>query len=86
GSRTTTGKPLLANDPHLRFQNPALWYLIDLRGPSYNSLGASIPGIPGVVLGRNDFVAWGATNAKPDTMDLFILEVQEGGYITPGHW
>lgn len=86
GSRTTTGKPLLANDPHLRFQNPALWYLIDLRGPGYNSLGASIPGIPGVVLGRNDFVAWGATNAKPDTMDLFILEVQEGGYITPGHW
>lgn len=86
GSRTTTDKPLLANDPHLRFQNPALWYLIDLRGPGYNSLGASIPGIPGVLLSRNDFVAWGATNAKPDTMDLFVLELQEGGYNTPGHW
>lgn len=82
GSRTTTGKPMLANDPHLRLQNPALWYIADLRGPSYNAIGATIPGVPGVFLGRNDRVAWGATNIRPDVMDLFVLELEGQSYRT----
>ncbi|MBO1437523.1 penicillin acylase family protein [Meiothermus sp. CFH 77666] len=83
GSRTTTGKPLLANDPHLRLQNPALWYIADLRGPGYQAIGATIPGVPGVFLGRNDRVAWGATNVRPDVMDLFVLDLEGQSYRTP---
>jgi penicillin amidase len=83
GSRTTTGKPLLANDPHLRLQNPALWYIASLRGPGFNAMGASIPGVPGIFLGRNDRVAWGATNVRPDVMDLFVLELEGQSYHTP---
>jgi len=83
GSRTRTGKPLLANDPHLRLQNPALWYIVDLRGPTYQAIGASIPGMPGVLLGRNDRVAWGATNVRPDVMDLFVLDLEGQSYRTP---
>ncbi|MGK0619091.1 penicillin acylase family protein [Meiothermus cerbereus] len=84
GSRTTTGKPMLANDPHLRLQNPALWYIADLQGPSYRAIGATIPGVPGVFLGRNDRVAWGATNVRPDVMDLFVLDLEGQAYRTPG--
>ncbi len=83
GSRTASGKPLLANDPHLRLQNPALWYIADLRGPSYHAIGATIPGVPGVFLGRNDRVAWGATNVRPDVMDLFVLDIEGQSYRTP---
>jgi penicillin amidase len=83
GARTTTGKPMLANDPHLRLQNPALWYIADLRGPSYHAIGATIPGVPGVFLGRNDRVAWGATNVRPDVMDLFVLDLEGQSYRTP---
>ncbi|MCS7067532.1 MAG: penicillin acylase family protein [Meiothermus sp.] len=83
GARTTTGKPLLANDPHLRLQNPALWYIADLRGPGYQAIGATIPGVPGVFLGRNDRVAWGATNVRPDVMDLFVLDLEGQAYRTP---
>lgn len=83
GARTTTGKPMLANDPHLRLQNPALWYIADLRGPTYHAIGATIPGVPGVFLGRNDRVAWGATNVRPDVMDLFVLDLEGGSYRTP---
>lgn len=83
GARTATGKPMLANDPHLRLQNPALWYIADLRGPTYHAIGATIPGVPGVFLGRNDRVAWGATNIRPDVMDLFVLELEGQSYRTP---
>jgi penicillin G amidase len=83
GSRTTTGKPMLANDPHLGFSAPSLWYLADLKGDALNSIGATLPGVPGVVLGRNDRIAWGATNVYPDTQDLFVLDVKDGAYATP---
>jgi penicillin amidase len=83
GSRTTTGKPMLANDPHLGFSAPSLWYLADLQGDSLHSIGATLPGVPGVVLGRNQRIAWGATNVYPDTQDLFVLNVKDGAYATP---
>lgn len=72
GKHTTTGKPLLANDPHLGLQAPAVWYLVDLKGPNFHVLGASIPGLPGVIIGRNDRIAWGLTNINPDTQDIYI--------------
>lgn len=83
GSRTTTGKPMLANDPHLGFSAPSLWYLADLKGDTLSSIGATLPGVPGVVLGRNDRITWGATNVYPDTQDLFLLDVKDGAYQTP---
>ncbi len=83
GSRTASGKPLLANDPHLSFQAPSLWYLADLKGNELSVIGASLPGVPGVVLGRNEHIAWGATNTAPDTQDLFLLEIENGAYKTP---
>src|SRR5690606_37181498 len=58
GARSETGKPLLANDPHLGLQVPALWYLAHLSTPQGNVVGGTLPGLPFVVLGRNDHVAW----------------------------
>jgi penicillin amidase len=72
GSRTTTGKPILANDPHLALDAPGLWYLVDIQTPSGRLRGASAPGVPFVVLGQNDNVAWGYTSTEGDTQDLFV--------------
>jgi len=73
GKLTESGKPLLANDPHLGLQSPALWYLAELKGPHLHVIGATMPGVPAVVIGHNDRIAWGVTNVNPDTQDLYIL-------------
>ncbi|MFZ4649382.1 MAG: penicillin acylase family protein [Rubrivivax sp.] len=75
GSRTTTGRPLLANDPHLGLNTPALWYFARLQAPGLDVAGATIPGLPGVVLGQNARLAWGFTNTGPDVQDLYIEEI-----------
>ncbi|WP_425145971.1 penicillin acylase family protein [Deinococcus sp.] len=72
GQRTASGKPILADDPHLNLSAPMLWYLADVQGPTLHAVGASIPGLPGVVIGRNEHIAWGVTNVNPDVQDLFI--------------
>ncbi|WP_370567331.1 penicillin acylase family protein [Deinococcus sp. DB0503] len=72
GSRTASGKPILADDPHLALSSPMLWYLADVQGPRLRAIGATIPGLPGIVIGRNDRVAWGVTNVNPDVQDLYI--------------
>lgn len=72
GKRTASGKPILADDPHLGLSAPMLWYLADLRGPTLHSIGASLPGLPAIVIGRNDRLAWGVTNVNPDVQDLYI--------------
>ncbi|MDD5177128.1 MAG: penicillin acylase family protein [Sterolibacterium sp.] len=72
GSRSGSGKPLLANDPHLGLSAPAVWYLAHLDSPEGRLIGATFPGVPMVVLGRNDRIAWGFTNTGSDVQDLFI--------------
>ena len=72
GQRSETGKPLLANDPHLGLTTPAIWYFAHLSVRGENVIGATLPGTPIVVLGRNDRIAWGFTNTGPDVQDLFI--------------
>ena len=72
GSRTKSGKPLLAGDPHLPVREPSIWYEIALRDDAVNLIGFSIPGAPGVVIGHNDHVAWSFTYAYADTEDLFV--------------
>lgn len=74
GSRTETGKPLLANDPHLGHTNPPVWYAVHLKCPTLHVAGVTLPGVPGVILGHNERIAWGATNVYPDVQDLFIEE------------
>jgi penicillin amidase len=89
GSRTTTGKPLLANDPHLKLSAPALWYFARLDAPGYRVAGATLPGVPGVVLGQNEHVAWGYTNTGPDVQDLYLERVKPDDaeqYQTPDGW
>ena len=71
--RSETGAPILANDPHLGLTAPGAWYLAHLRAPGLDVLGASIPGIPAIVVGRNRTAAWGVTNTGPDTQDLFAV-------------
>lgn len=87
GARTESGFPLLANDPHLAIQNPSIWYLARLEAPGFHVLGATLPGLPGVVIGRNQRIAWGVTNARPDTQDLFIETIDpadSGRYLFQG--
>ncbi len=89
GSRTTTGQPLLANDPHLKLSSPALWYFVRLQAPGLKVAGATMPGLPLVVLGQNEHVAWGFTNTGPDVQDLYIEQLDPGapGQVrTPQGW
>ncbi|GIL38639.1 penicillin acylase family protein [Roseiterribacter gracilis] len=73
GTRTDSGKPLLANDPHLGLQAPALWWLARIELPNGGvRAGAFVPGSPLLILGRNDRIAWGATTTGTDTQDLFV--------------
>lgn len=72
GTRTTTGRPFLANDPHLEAQMPSIWYEMHLSGGGYDAIGSTFPGTPGVVIGHNANIAWGVTNAGPDVMDLYV--------------
>jgi penicillin amidase len=85
--RSTTGGALLANDPHLRLQAPGVWYLAHLETPEGPLIGATLPGLPAVVLGHNGSIAWGFTNTGADTQDLFVERVDRtdpGRYLTPG--
>jgi penicillin amidase len=75
GKLTVSGKPLLANDPHLALSAPAIWYVAHLEAPDLNVIGATLPGIPGVVLGRTDKFAWSFTNTGPDVQDLYIEQL-----------
>ena len=95
GSRTTTGFPLLANDPHLGIQMPAIWYEVGLHcqpvseACKYNVIGFSFAGAPGVIIGHNDKIAWGFTNVGPDVLDLFIEKINPQNpnqYEYNGEW
>ena len=74
GTRTATGRPLLANDPHLSVQNPSIWYAMQLTAQdgSLNVEGVTFAGVPGIVVGHNQNITWGVTNLGPDTQDLYV--------------
>ncbi|MBU3577857.1 penicillin acylase family protein [Polynucleobacter sp. UK-Kesae-W10] len=75
GKLTVSGKPLLANDPHLGLSAPAIWYFAHLDAPGLNVIGGTLPGIPAVVLGRTDKYAWSFTNTNPDVQDVYIEQL-----------
>jgi penicillin amidase len=77
--RSAGGHALVANDPHLDLTIPGIWYLVDLQSPGLHAAGATIPGLPGVVLGHNEHVAWASTNAAMATTGVFSGERLRGG-------
>ena len=79
-------KPILANDPHLDFAIPSTWYLVHLHAPGLDVAGASLPGIPGVIAGHNDRIAWGVTNLGYDVQDLYReqFDPRTGRYLFRG--
>jgi penicillin amidase len=86
GKHSASGKPLLANDPHLEFEAPAVWYLARLRTPQHEIAGATAAGAPLVVIGHNERIAWGFTTTTADVEDLFVEKIDPtdpGRYLTP---
>jgi penicillin amidase len=87
GAHTVTGKPLLSNDMHLHHQMPNLWYEIHLHAGDYNVVGVALPGLPYVIVGHNERIAWGVTNVGPTVEDLYVETFNEqGAYQTPQGW
>jgi penicillin amidase len=87
GAHTTTGKPLLSNDMHLGHQMPNLWYEAHLQSGAFNVAGVTLPGMPYVIVGHNQRIAWGFTNVGPTVTDVYIENVNaQGAYQTPQGW
>lgn len=89
GKRTATGKPLLANDPHLLASAPSIWHMVHLSAPGLRVAGVTSPGLPGVVIGHNERIAWGFTNVGPDVADVYLEKFDPQNprrYMTPEGW
>ena len=86
GRFTASGKPILANDPHLEFTNPSTWYQVHLRSAELDVTGVSLPGVPCVIIGHNQRIAWGVTNLGFDVQDLYVerMDPQTGRYVFRG--
>ena len=89
GSKTKDGRAMVANDMHLGLSIPNLWYRADMRYPNHHVFGVTLPGVPGIVVGGNDDIAWGFTNVTADLLDLISLEINPNNpqeYRTPQGW
>lgn len=89
GEKTKSGKPLLADDPHLSLGTPSIWYQMQLESPEVNVSGVIFAGIPGIILGHNEQIAWGVTNTGPDVQDLYIEKRSEEDpnlFLYDGEW
>ena len=86
GARSDTGKPILANDPHLELGAPILWYLARIVTPQVSIKGGTVPGLPLVLIGQSDRIAWGLTTSDTDAQDLFVETIDPNDptqYLTP---
>lgn len=89
GRLTADGNPMLANDPHLGLQMPSLWYMAQIKGDRIDARGATLVGLPLVIFGRNQHIAWGGTNFMADAQDLYLEQVDPddtGRYLTEHGW
>jgi penicillin amidase len=77
GSKTATGSPILCGDPHLELSLPSIWYAVQLNAPGVNTMGASLPGAPAIVIGFNDSIAWSVTNAQRDVVDWYSISFED---------
>jgi penicillin amidase len=83
GAHSATGKPLLSNDMHLEYSLPGIWHMTHLEAPGFNVSGVDLPGMPGIISGHNDRIAWGITNLGFDVQDLYIekMDLRTGKYV-----
>ncbi len=89
GSKTESGHAILCNDPHLGLNLPLIWYAQQLNSPEINTFGVTVPGVPGILLGFNDSIAWGATNADRDLRDWYQISFRDDQcdeYLYGGKW
>jgi penicillin amidase len=88
GKHTASGKPLLSNDMHLGLNEPNIWYMADLRAPGFHAAGVTLPGMPFVIAGHNERVAWGFTALYGDVQDLYIEKLDGKGnfQVADGNW
>jgi penicillin amidase len=89
GAKTKTGYPILCNDPHLQLTLPSIWYEIQLSAPGMNVSGVSLPGAPGIIIGFNEKIAWGVTNAGSDVLDFYAITFKDSKreeYAYDGGW
>jgi penicillin amidase len=88
GRRTRSGRPLLANDPHLGIELPSIWYELHLVASGLDVTGATIPGEPFVVIGHNQWIAWGLTNTGADVQDFYVEDVDFAArtYLYENEW
>ncbi len=89
GAWTYSGKPLLANDTHLSLELPAIWYLLHITAPGWNVRGFALPGVPLIIIGHNERIAWGFTNSGADVQDLYIETFRDETsheYLRNGRW
>ena len=86
GRLTASGKPILANDMHLEYSVPGVWYMAHLKAPGFNVAGVSLPGTPGLIVGHNQRIAWGITNLQFDVQDLYVerMDDRTGRYLFRG--
>lgn len=84
GSKTASGYPILANDPHLNLSFPSIWYQIQLTAPGINVYGASLPGSPNVIVGYNQKISWGVTNVDADVLDWYQIKFKDAAKT--GYW
>lgn len=86
GAHAADGRPMAANDPHLEYGIPGTWHLVHLKAPGLDVSGAALPGVPGVITGHNQQIAWGVTNMQSDVMDLYVEQIDErtGRYVFQG--
>ncbi|MGB3153383.1 MAG: penicillin acylase family protein [Chitinophagaceae bacterium] len=89
GTKTQSGSPILCNDPHLELSLPSIWYEMQLQTPGSNSYGVSLPGSPYIIIGFNDSIAWGVTNAQRDVKDYYEIKFKDKTkkeYWFRGNW
>ncbi len=89
GTKTKSGRPILCSDPHLGLNMPSLWYEVQITTPTHSTYGASFPGSPAVIIGFNDSLAWGVTNAGRDVLDFYEIKFKdstENEYWYNGKW
>lgn len=88
GSKSTSGKPIIANDPHLAFSAPGKWYAVVIKSKNWNAAGVTLPGVPGIVIGKNENISWALTNLMNDDADYFYetLDSAKKNYLLDGRW
>jgi penicillin amidase len=85
---SASGKPIIANDPHLAYRAPGIWYTAVIKSPSWNAAGVTLPGVPGIVIGKNDTISWTLTSIMTDETDFYFetLDSSRTKYLLDGKW